>query len=102
MKRHFLTLFLASAAFATTVDRDGVAGIDKTFSAQTLHHGKLAIGVHTHIVDDAATLQNSTIEQDGVKSNLSDYFTLSSSIFLGLGLGPYSDISVALPLYYEK
>ena len=53
MMKLVLPVLLSSAVFASTVDRDGVAGIDKTFSAQTLHHGKLAIGVHTHVIDDA-------------------------------------------------
>jgi outer membrane protein OmpA-like peptidoglycan-associated protein len=93
---------LASAAWSTTVDRDGVTGINKTFSAQTLHHGKLAIGVHTHVVDDAEILENARITRDGTVSDITDYLTLSTSIFLGLGLGPYTDIGLALPLYYEK
>ena len=102
MKQFFLPLALASAALATTVNRDGIAGIDRTFSAQTLHHGKLALGVHSHIVDDAAVLENSTITRNGTASEITDYLTLSSSIFLGLGLGPYTDFGLALPLYYEK
>ena len=56
LPRVMLLTALASAAWSTTVDRDGVTGINKTFSAQTLHHGKLAIGVHTHVVDDAEIL----------------------------------------------
>ncbi len=102
MKHFFLPMVLASAALATTVNRDGVSGIDRTFSAQTLHHGKLAIGVHSHIVDDAAILENSSISRDGVVSKINDYLTLSSTVFLGLGLGPYTDIGLAMPLYYEK
>ncbi|MDB5102665.1 MAG: hypothetical protein JWP91_354 [Fibrobacteres bacterium] len=102
MNKLILTAFLATTSFAATIDRDGVVGINRTFSAQTLHHGKLAIGVHSHVVDDAEQIQNSTINQDGAPSELNDFLTLSSSIFLGLGLGPYTDIGLALPLYFEK
>jgi outer membrane protein OmpA-like peptidoglycan-associated protein len=102
MMKLILPLLLSSAAIASTVDRDGVAGVNKTFSAQTLHHGKLAIGVHTHVIDDANQVEGATITQDGTPYHLDDYLTLSSSIFLGLGLGPYTDIGLALPLYFEK
>ncbi|MEO7424377.1 MAG: OmpA family protein [Fibrobacteria bacterium] len=106
MKKFILPALLVSTAMAATVDRDGVTGINKTFSAQTLHHGKLAIGVHTQIVDDAEQLQDGSITVDNgsgpVKGDISDYLTLSSSLFLGLGLGPYVDVGLALPLYYEK
>jgi outer membrane protein OmpA-like peptidoglycan-associated protein len=103
MKKLLLTAILASSiSFAATIDRDGVVGINKTFSAQTLHHGKLAIGVHSHIVDDAEQIQNSVITRNGVESTLEDYLTLSTSIFMGVGLGPYTDIGLALPLYFEK
>lgn len=105
MKHFLLTMVLASAAFATTVNRDGVAGINKTFSAQTLHHGKLALGVHTHIVDDADVIEGAQIVRTNATpqvASINDYLTLSSSLFLGLGLGPYTDIGLALPLYFEK
>ena len=102
MKKLILPALLVSTALASTIDRDGVEGINKTFSAQTLHHGKLAIGLHTFVVDDAQQLENGQINSDGTVSNINDYLTLSSSIFLGMGLGPYTDIGLALPLYYEK
>ncbi len=106
MKKLILPALLASTALAATIDRDGVAGINKTFSAQTLHHGKLAIGIHSQIIDDAQQLQDGVINVGNgsgqAKSQLSDYLSLSSSIFLGMGLGPYTDIGLALPLYYEK
>jgi len=102
MKKLILTALMASTGFAATIDRDGVVGINKTFSAQTLHHGKLAIGVHSQIIDDAAQVDQSNINVNGTSSLLSDYLTLSSSIFLGVGLGPYTDIGLSLPLYFEK
>jgi outer membrane protein OmpA-like peptidoglycan-associated protein len=102
MKNLILTALMASTGFAATINRDGVVGINKTFSAQTLHHGKLALGVYSHIVDDAEQIQDGTINVDGVPVELKDYFTLSSSIFLGMGLGPYTDIGLSLPLYFEK
>jgi outer membrane protein OmpA-like peptidoglycan-associated protein len=102
MKHLSLVLALASSALATAVDRDGVAGINKTFSAQTMHHGKLSIGVHSHVVDDEGVLENNQINRNGAIQDINDYLTLSSSIFLGLGLGPFTDIGLALPMYYEK
>lgn len=102
MKKLILPALLVSTALAATIDRDGVVGINKTFSAQTLHHGKLAIGLHSHVVDDALQLQDGIINRNGTDNELSDYLTLSSSLFVGLGLGPYTDIGLALPLYYEK
>jgi outer membrane protein OmpA-like peptidoglycan-associated protein len=102
MKYLSLVIALASSAWATAIDRDGVAGIDKTFSAQTLGHGKLALGVHTQVVDDEAVLENNLINVNGNPSTITDYLTLSSSVFLGIGLGPFTDIGLALPFYYEK
>jgi len=102
MKYLPLVIALASSAWATAIDRDGVAGIDKTFSAQTLGHGKLALGVHTQVVDDEAVLENTVINVNGNPSTITDYLTLSSSVFVGLGLGPFTDIGLALPFYYEK
>ena len=55
-----------SQSHAATINRDGVVGINKTFSAQTLHHGKLALGVHSHIIDDAEQLEGGRINVDGV------------------------------------
>ncbi|HKP96291.1 MAG TPA: OmpA family protein [Fibrobacteria bacterium] len=102
MKKLILSALLVSTASAATIDRDGVVGINKTFSAQTLHHGKLAIGLHSHIVDDVMQLQDGIINREGTDAQLNDYLTLSSSIFLGIGMGPYTDIGLALPLYFEK
>ena len=109
MKNFLLSAFAAAAMVATvskghaaTINRDGVVGINKTFSAQTLNHGKLALGVHTHIIDDAEQLEGGAIDVDGVRTELKDYLTLSSSIFLGIGFGPYTDVGLSLPLYFEK
>jgi len=79
MKYLPLVIALASSAWATAIDRDGVAGIDKTFSAQTLGHGKLALGVHTQVVDDEAVLENTVINVNGNPSTITDYLTLSSA-----------------------
>src|SRR3954463_14117262 len=94
--------FGASTAFGAALNRDGLVGVDKTFSAQTLHHGKLGIGVHTAISDDELQIENATINQNGVNHELQDYLTLNSSLFLSVGLGPYTDIGLSMPMYYEK
>jgi outer membrane protein OmpA-like peptidoglycan-associated protein len=94
---------LISVSFGA-LNRDGVVGINKTFSAQTLHHGKLGIGVQTQIIDDQLEVEKGEINRSSeVAPNvLTDFLTLSSSVFLSLGLGPYTDIGLALPIYYEK
>ena len=97
----FLFAIMATSAFAS-LDRDGIVGINKTFSAKTLQAGKLGLGFHTQVVDDQLQVQDSKIDNDGVTHTLSDYLTLSSSLFLSFGLGPFTDIGLALPLYYEK
>src|SRR5690606_29632226 len=102
MKSFILTAILASTAFTGTLNRDGVAGINKTFSAKTLGHGKLGLGGHFHFVNDEMTIRDGAINVNGTPSQLEDYLTLSTSLFLSLGLGPYTDIGLALPLYYEK
>ncbi|MEO6096763.1 MAG: OmpA family protein [Fibrobacteria bacterium] len=102
MKNLILTALMATTGFAATINRDGVVGISKTFSAQTLHHGKLALGVNSHIVDDAEQIEGSTIDVNGVPVELKDYLILSSNLFMGIGLGPFTDIGLSLPLYFEK
>jgi outer membrane protein OmpA-like peptidoglycan-associated protein len=104
MKQLILPFIMASATFGA-LDRDGILGIDKTFSAQTMHHGKLGIGLHTELVNDESVIEDATIRTGPGAANahkISDYLTASSSIFLSLGLGPYTDISLAMPFYYEK
>ena len=106
MKKAILPFLLVSVwplanAFGS-LNRDGIMGINRTFSAQTLNHGRLGIGVHSHVVDDQLVLQNGTMDVNGSTHALEDYLTLSSSIFLSLGLGPFTDIGLSLPLYYEK
>ena len=96
----FSAILVASAS--ATLNRDGIMGINKTFSAKTLQHGKLGVGVHTQVVDDQEVIQDAQITQDGQPHALTDYLTLSSSVFMSLGLGDYTDIGLALPLYYEK
>src|SRR5688572_8456319 len=106
MKNVLLTVLMASVLTVTSafgsLNRDGLPGINRTFSAQSLGHGRLGLGVHSHVVDDEMILQDGTIVVGGNEGRLEDYLTLSSSIFLSLGLGAWTDLSVALPLYYEK
>ncbi len=95
-------LLLINHPLFASLNRDGLVGINKTFSAQTLGHGKIGIGFHTQAVDDQLQVKDGVITQDGSPQTLNDYLTLSSSLFLSAGLGPYTDIGLALPLYYEK
>ncbi len=100
----FAILAMLVSAGYPSLNRDGIVGVNKTFSAQTLQHGKLGIGVHTQVIDDQVELQNSEITVNGETTPhvLTDFLTLSSSVFLSLGLGAYTDVGLALPLYYEK
>jgi outer membrane protein OmpA-like peptidoglycan-associated protein len=109
MKKLLLSAFVAAMAaapvsksHAATINRDGVVGINKTFSAQTLNHGKLALGIHSQIIDDAEQLEGGVIDVDGERTELKDYLILNSSLFLGIGLGAYTDLGLSLPLYFEK
>ncbi|HLP40942.1 MAG TPA: hypothetical protein VK465_05500, partial [Fibrobacteria bacterium] len=106
MKNVLLPMLMTSVLTVTSalgsLNRDGLPGINRTFSAKSLGHGRLGVGVHSHVVDDEAVVQNGRINVDGNAGRLEDYLTLNSSLFLSLGLGPFTDLSVALPLYYEK
>ena len=101
MKNVILPVLLATTAFAA-VNRDGIMGVNKTFSAQTLQQGKLTFGANTQIIDDQNILQDGSIVDEDGTHFLTDFLLLNSSIFLGVGLGPYVDVGFALPFYYEK
>ncbi len=98
-----VSAILATSAFAS-LNRDGMPGINKTFSAQTMHHGKLGIGVHSQVIDDQLEIKDAKIARDfeGIPHVVTDMLTLNSSVFLSLGVGSFTDLSLALPIYYEK
>ncbi len=101
MKRALLPVLLASVlpmadAFGA-LNRDGIPGIHNTFSSQSMGHGRLGIGVYGHLIDDEIMVQDARINGQKIQ----DFFLGNGSAFLSLGLGAYTDVSLALPLYYE-
>ena len=105
MKRAILPVLLASALLVASasgaLNRDGIPGINKTFSSQPLGNGHMGFGVYGQLIDDELMLQDGQIDRNGSVQDIKDYFIANNSVFLSLGLGPYTDISLALPFYYE-
>jgi outer membrane protein OmpA-like peptidoglycan-associated protein len=101
MIKAVIPVLMASAAFGA-LNRDGLPGIHKTFSAQSMGHGRLGLGYFGHLVDDQLILQDGGFNRNGASLTIEEYFTASTNAMLSLGLGPYTDVSLAFPLYYEK
>jgi len=108
-----LTAIVASASLS----KDGLLGVSKTNSAQTLGHSKFGIGFFADVAVDQSILQDKggyqilqnnwydpnnpqdTVHTQGTLSNF-----LGSSIypFMSIGLGSFFDIAIMLPIYYES
>ncbi len=123
-----LALAMAVQAFADhpqTINKTGFVGVNRTQSAQSLGHSKLAF---YGLVD--ATTDVNNIAPDGVeerytgvylpaelnggvqygleyntlmrKGMVQDYVALGAQVGFGIGIWHYFDLGVGIPVYYDK
>lgn len=95
MKIILVLLFVLQAAFS--LNREGLPGVYKTYSAQTMGHGKLGIGMLGTLSTYADVLQFEATDQEatGTLASLSGY------PFLSVGLSNFFDLGVSLPIYRD-
>lgn len=112
--KQWITLALALATMASAaLNKDGLQGISKTHSAQTMGHSKFGIGFMADVSSDISFLKDyggynaiqrntllSSVPQDS--NALSNFLGASLYPFMSIGLGSYFDFGVSLPIYYEK
>lgn len=110
-----LVALFAISAFA--LNKDGLQGINRTHSAQTMGHSKFGIGVladvtmDQSIVKDQGGYQVTQYQKDpntgtpsttGTNGSLSNFQGSSIYTFMSIGLGSFFDFAVGLPIYYES
>ena len=112
----------ASAAFAThpqTINKTGFVGVNKTQSAQSLGHSKLAFYALMDATNDISHLKKDGLNElyfgkdekgDGYQKMAAmrggpikdDYIALSTQLGIGIGIWHYFDLGLGLPVYYDK
>ena len=91
---------------------DGLQGVDKTNSAESMGHSKFGIGFITDLSMDPSVLQDQggyEVKQILISGKDTSVDEASESNFLGatihtfmsIGIGDYFDFAVGLPIYYE-
>ena len=106
MKRVFagLALALAVGAFAAhpqTLNKDGMVGVNKTQSGQSLGHSKLAFFALLDYADGFNNLNGATVAETG-NTEISKFMGLNANVGFALGVWHYFDVGVALPVYYDN
>ncbi|HKP96631.1 MAG TPA: hypothetical protein VJ385_12810 [Fibrobacteria bacterium] len=104
MRRFFPAALLAAAAgilAATPPDRDGLLGLNKTHSAQTLGKGRLLISAYSHWIDGNGILQDGEITRDGLAARPSRLSAVDGYLSAAYGFGRSLDAAIGLPMHYE-
>jgi outer membrane protein OmpA-like peptidoglycan-associated protein len=97
------------------LNKDGLKGVNKTNSAQTLGHSKFGIGFTADIATDMSVIgadstgimvrqyYSSAAVTDTVRTDatITKFTGASLYPFMSIGLGQVFDFSVILPIYYE-
>lgn len=114
----------ASAAFAAhpqTINKTGFVGVNRTQSAQSLGHSKLAFYALMDATNDISHIngnghdglrelyfgkdENEGYEKMSIMRGgpiKDDYIALSTQLGIGIGLWHYFDLGIGLPVYYDK
>lgn len=92
----------ASMAFAhETINKAGQLGFDRTYSAQSMEHGQLAISFLNDVTNDKSVFGNNVMGRDGYVEN-NEFIGLSSYIGMSFGIMKIADVSVMMPVYFEQ
>jgi outer membrane protein OmpA-like peptidoglycan-associated protein len=83
-------------------NQDGMIGVGKTHSAQTLTEGRLQISAYSHVIDDDRQLEDVVVNRDGVTQKPSYFLLANSYLNLAYGLSNNWDAALSLPFYYEE
>lgn len=112
--KKWIGLVALLAVGASALNKDGLQGVNRTHSAQTMGHSKFGIGVladvsmDQSIVEDQGGyqvtqyLKNAPANSQGTNASLSKFQGSSIYTFMSIGLGNYFDFAVGLPIYYES
>lgn len=91
----------ASMAFAhETINKAGQLGFDRTYSAQSMEHGQLAISFLNDVTNDKSVFGSNVMGNPAIENN--EYVGLSSYIGMSFGLFKIADVSVMMPYYFEQ
>jgi outer membrane protein OmpA-like peptidoglycan-associated protein len=94
-----LSGLVAKPIWATS--RDGLNGVDKTQSAETLGKNKVQASFQSHVINDERLLKNQSMTVDGKSERLSSLLLANNHLALGFGLTDSWDASLTMPFYYE-
>ncbi len=106
MSKWILPLFLAlSVSAMATLNKEGLKGINKTQSAQSMGHSNLAISILGDITNDNRVINGYLLQNnfggDPSYGEVSEFWGGNAYVAIGLGIWHYFDFSIMLPVYYE-
>ena len=99
-----LALALAVGAFAEhpqTLNKQGFVGVNKTQSAQSLGHSKLAFYALADYADGYNTINGTDVITPGY-GEAAKYMGLSVDVGFAIGIWHYFDFGVGIPVYYDQ
>jgi len=86
----------------STPNQDGMVGVGKTHSAQTLTQGRLQISAYSHIINDERLLQDQALTRNGLTQAPSYFLLANSYLNLAFGLADNWDAGLSMPFYFEE
>ncbi len=99
----------ASMAFAhETVNKTGLLGVDKTYSAKSMKHGQLGISILGDVSNDGGIVDGEYRVGGNLMQNGNDFVTRDKFMgvngYIGMSFGMFEivDIAVMLPVYYDQ
>lgn len=108
MKKWVLSLLMVLAVNASaTMNKDGLKGINKTHSAQTMGHSNLGISILGDVTNDASVVDGGLLTQtvygqsEKSYAEIDEFWGVNAYVAVGLGIWHYFDFSIMLPIYYE-
>ncbi len=100
-----LALALAVGAFAAhpqTLNKEGMVGVNKTQSGQSLGHSKLAFFALLDYADGFNNLNGERGASGSGWGEIKNFAALNANVGFALGIWHYFDVGVAVPVYYDK
>ncbi len=96
-----ISLFSVAVAFSA-VNQDGLNGVDQIFSAKSSGHMRMGLSLGAAVSNDETELGKSRITEGNTSHTIDSYISTSAQLAMGLGFGNYSELSLAIPGYYER
>lgn len=101
-----LGILMIGTTVHASLNTDGMRGIRRTHSGNTLGHSRMGMGILADGTTDASVFQGSLIHGnfhgDTSVVSLSNFLAIGFFPMLSIGIGDFVDFGVGLPIYYEN